>query len=183
MVARRGTGTDSAAGYLAACLGTLAGGAAGVSLGRFVALPLAHEISGDVKGSGDAEGVDAVIEGFGVGLGAVILGVMVFVLAIIVTTWLGAVLGCALAVRLSGNDGAGPTALLTGLAGPVIFLVGAQIVQASVGTLGGAGRYLFLGVVAVAAALTGRCLALRLRRSPRRGGEPRVVGGSPAVRR
>jgi len=155
-------------GYLAAGLGTLAGGFGGVSIGRFVGMPLAREAAGDVKGSADAEGVDAIVEGFGVGLGAVIVGVMVVFLAIVLSAWLGAVLGCSLAVRLSGNDGAGATALLTGLVGPVVLVGGAPIAQAAFGSISGARGYLFCGAVAVSAALTGRWLTLLLR-SPRQG--------------
>jgi hypothetical protein len=91
-------------GYLAASIGTLAGGTVGVAVGRIVGMPLAERAAGQVADGSVAEGLQGILEAAGTGLGAAVLGIFVFVVAVLMTAWMGAVAGCGVALRLSGNQ-------------------------------------------------------------------------------
>lgn len=158
-------------GYMAASMGTLTGGLVGVAIGQLLGVPLAVWAVGGVQTSGDAEGVEAAIEGVGAGLAAVVLAVLAFAVAVLATAWLGAVLGCALAVQVSGHGLAGRTALLTGCAGPPIVVALLWLATALGVSMGDGRADLVLATAAVLAALAGRWLALR---GPARPGTPGV---------
>jgi hypothetical protein len=128
-------------GYLAASIGTLAGGTVGVAVGRIVGMPLAERAAGQVADGSVAEGLQGILEAAGTGLGAAVLGIFVFVVAVLMTAGMGAVAGCGVALRLSGNQRAGQTALLTGCLGPPVVLAVGWVAQALYRPAAGAETY------------------------------------------
>jgi hypothetical protein len=147
-------------GYLAAGIGTLTGGIVGVATGRLIGTPLAEQAAGQVDASGDSEGLQGIIEGAGAGIGAFILGIFVFIVAVLMVAWLGTVCGCGVALRLSGHADARRTALLTGCVALPAVLAVSWVAEAVYRPDAGAESYPIFVVAGVLAASTARWLTL-----------------------
>jgi hypothetical protein len=150
-------------GYLVACVGTTGGGIVGAAIGQIVGLPVAAWAMTSVDFHTDAEGVEAFLEAIAMALLMFAVAVMVFVLVVLLALWLGAVVGCGVALRAARHDAARRTALLVGAIGPPVLVatiwVGDRLAGDNAAFRADTGYAMVIGV-GIVSALAARGVAL-----------------------
>lgn len=149
-VGRRGDG------YVAAVVGTVSGVGVGAGVGQLLGVPAGLWAANTIEVETDSSGIEAVIQLVGLMFLAFSVMVMAFLLTVVLVSWVGAVFGCGLALRITNQPHARRTALAVGAIGPPVVLLLFALIGSS---RGGAAVGAFAAAAGLSA-IAGRRLVL-----------------------